>query len=191
MYVKFDSKRNFGKTTAMVEQLKNRSVLTPKEPSGKVYKYLNIWVGNEGFATPENIANAIIGFRVKSSEISENETEGPSVFMYRYSNGKWKALPTRKMGEDDKYMYFESRTPGFSPFAIITGKKAIEYKENSTEATEPPLEPDNRQVEVPESRPMPAVEYKDWSKVSTAIKILVAFMVILLIGIALTEKKNR
>ncbi|MDI9393997.1 MAG: PKD domain-containing protein [Euryarchaeota archaeon] len=193
MYVKFDSKRNFGKTTSIVEELKNRSFLTPKEPSGKVYKYLNIWVGNEGVATPENIANASIGFRVKSSEISENETEGPSVFMYRYSNGKWKALPTRKIGEDGKYMYFESRTPGFSTFAIITGKKAIaiEYNENNTETTVLPLESDNMQVEVPESRPVPAAEYKDWSNVSTAIKILVAFMVILLIGIALTERKNR
>ena len=98
MYVKFDSKRNFGKTTAIVEQLKGRSVLTPKDPSGIVYRYLNIWVGNEGFATPENIANAVIGFRVKRSEITENETEGPSVFMYRYSDGKWNALPTRKTG---------------------------------------------------------------------------------------------
>jgi len=33
MYVKFDSKRNFGKTTAIIEQLKGRSVLTPKDPS--------------------------------------------------------------------------------------------------------------------------------------------------------------
>jgi PGF-pre-PGF domain-containing protein len=193
VYVKFDSKRTLGKTTTIVEQLKGRSVLTPKEPPGKVYKYLNIWVGNEGIAAPENIANAIIGFRVQSSEISENETEGPSVFMYRYSEGKWNALPTRKMGEDSHYTYFESRTPGFSPFAIITGKKAIEYKENETEAAEPPLELsiNSRQAEMPDSWSVPAAEYKDWSEVSTAIKVIVGFMVILLIGIAVTEKKKR
>lgn len=191
MYVKFDSKRNFGKVTTTIEQLINRSVLTPKEPSGKVYKYLNIWVGNEGFATPENIANAIIGFRVKSSEISENETEGPSVFMYRYSDGKWNALPTREIGEDDQYTYFESRTPGFSPFAIITGKKAIELKENETEAEGQALEPSGitRQVEMPDS--WSGIEYKDWSKVSRTIKVIVGFMVVLLIGIAITEKKKR
>lgn len=39
-YVKFDSKKNFGKTTTIVEQLKNRSVLTPIDPSGKVYRYM-------------------------------------------------------------------------------------------------------------------------------------------------------
>ncbi|AKB40009.1 PGF-pre-PGF domain-containing protein [Methanosarcina mazei] len=193
VYVKFDSKRTLGKTTTMIEQLKGRSVLTPKEPPGKVYKYLNIWVGNEGIAAPQNIANAIIGFRVRSTEISKNETEGPSVFMYRYSEGKWNALPTRKMGEDGQYMYFESRTPGFSPFAIITGKKAIEYKENETETEEPlpELLKDSRQAEMPDSWSVPAAEYKDWSGVSTAIKVIVGFLVILLIGIAVTEKKKR
>ncbi|HIH74160.1 MAG TPA: PGF-pre-PGF domain-containing protein, partial [Methanosarcina sp.] len=193
MYVKFDSKRNFGKVTTTVEQLKGRSVLTPKEPSGKVYKYLNIWVGNEGFATRENIANAIIGFRVKRSEITENETEGPTVFMYRYSGGKWNALPTRKMGEDNYYMYFESRTPGFSPFAIITGKKAVEYSEGepeSPESLELPINTRKAGGSETASLPIPMAEDRDWSGASTAIKIFVGFMVIVLIGIAITEKRN-
>ena len=194
IYVKFDSKKNFGKTTAIVEQLKGRSVLTPTDPSGIVYRYLNIWVGNEGFATPENIANAFIGFRVNRAEITENATEGPSVFMYRYSGGKWNALPTRKTGEDGQYMYFESKTPGFSPFAIITGKKAVEYKENeSAESTEPlDLPIGSSQSKVPETSPwsLPATEDKDWSGTSAVIKVLVGFMVILLLGLAVKEKKK-
>lgn len=201
MYVKFDSKRTFGKTTAIVEQLVNRSVLTPKDPPGKVYKYLNIWVGSEGVASSENIANAVIGFRVKSSEIAvsetnetgTNETDAPSVFLYRYSDGKWNALPTRKIGEDSYYTYFESRTPGFSSFAIITGKKAIiESTGNRTEAMEPSLElpVNSRQVDN-NSWSMKMTESKDWSGVSLAIKILVGLMVALLIGIAILEKRNR
>lgn len=194
MYVKFDAKKNFGKTTTIVEQLKNRSVLTPKEPSGKVYRYMNIWVGNEGFATPENIANAIIGFRVNRAEITENETGGPTIFMYRYSDGKWNALPTRKTGEDSQYMYFEARTPGFSPFAIITGKKAVEYKEGESEETAEPLELSiaTRQSEMPEktSLSVPAANDKDWTGTSMAIKVIVGVMVILLIGLAVREKKK-
>ncbi|AKB17623.1 cell surface protein [Methanosarcina sp. WWM596] len=192
MYVKFDSYRNFGETIAIVEQLKSRSVLTPIEPSGKVYTYLNIWVGNKDFATSGNIGNAIVGFRVKRSAISEYEAEKSSVFMYRYSDGKWNALPTRKMGEDNHYMYFESRTPGFSSFSIITGKKAIEYQEKENESAEQPFELsiNSRQVEMPGSGFMPATEHKDWSKVSKAIKVFVGFMVILLIAIAVTEKKR-
>ncbi|MCC4771150.1 PKD domain-containing protein [Methanosarcina sp. DH2] len=194
-YVKFDAKKNFGKTTTIVEQLKNRSVLTPKEPSGKVYRYMNIWVGNEGFATPENIANAIIGFRVNRAEITENKTGGPTIFMYRYSDGKWNALPTRKTGEDSQYMYFEARTPGFSPFAIITGKKAVEYKEGESEETAEPLELSiaTRQSEMPEktSWSVPAADDKDWTGTSMAIKVIVGVMVILLIGLAVREKKKR
>jgi len=192
MYVKFDSKRNIGKVTTIVEQLKGRSVLTPVEPSGKVYKYLNIWVGNEGFANSKNIANAIIGFRVKSTEITESENEGPTVFLYRYSEGKWDALPTRKTGEDSHYMYFESKTPGFSPFAIITGKKAVEYTEN--ESVESGQEfPINSRQEIPNasSWAVSLAKEKDWTGVSTAIKVFVGFMVILLIGIAITEKKKK
>ena len=195
MYVKFDSKRNFGKTTTIIEQLKGRSVLTPKDPSGTVYRYLNIWVGNEGFATSGNIANALIGFRVKRSVITENETQGPSVFMYRYSDGRWNALPTRKTGEDGQYMYFESRTPGFSPFAIITGIKAVEYKENELEESTEPLETSigSRQYKAPETAPwaVPATEDKDWSGTSAIIKGLIGFMVILLIGIAVKEKQKK
>lgn len=92
-------------------------------------------------------------------------------------------------------MYFEARTPGFSPFAIITGKKAVEYKEGEPEETAEPLElPISiRQSEVPEkaSWPAPAAEAKDWSGTSMAIKILVGVMVILLIGLAVKEKKKR
>ncbi|AAM06375.1 PGF-pre-PGF domain-containing protein [Methanosarcina acetivorans] len=128
---------------------KGRSVLTPVEPSGQIYKYLNIWVENEGFASPENIANAIIGFRVKRTEITESENEGPTVFLYRYSERKRNALPTRKTGEDSYYMYFESKTPGFSPFSIITGKKAVEYTEEGSVESEPLALSINSRQEMP------------------------------------------
>ena len=111
--------------------------------------------------------------------------------MYRYSDDKWNALPTRKTGEDDQYMYFESKTPGFSPIAIITGMKAVEYKENESEESTEPLIGSN-QSKVPETVLWPslAAEDKDWSGTSSIIKVLVGFMVILLIGLAVKEKRN-
>ena len=100
-----------------------------------------------------------------------------------------------RQGEDGHYMYFESKTPGFSPFAIITGMKAVEYKENeSKESTEPlDLPIGSSQSKVPETSPwsVPATEDKDWSGTSATIKVLVGFMVILLIGLAVKEKKKR
>ncbi|HII81172.1 MAG TPA: PGF-pre-PGF domain-containing protein, partial [Methanosarcina sp.] len=44
-----------GKTTTIVEELKNKSTLVSGLPSGEVYKFINIWVGNSGYATSKNI----------------------------------------------------------------------------------------------------------------------------------------
>ena len=77
--VEFDAKRTLGKTTTTIEQLKERSVLAPTDPEGKVYKYLNIWVGNSGIAIPENIENATVEFVISKAEIEMNETEEPTL----------------------------------------------------------------------------------------------------------------
>ena len=51
VYLNFDSKKTVGKTTTIVEMLKNKSTLTPDAPEGEVYNYLNIWVGNGGYGS--------------------------------------------------------------------------------------------------------------------------------------------
>jgi len=67
VYVSFDSKKNTGKTTTIVEMLKEKSILASGLPSDSVYKHLNIWVGNSGFATPKNLENAVLCFKVENS----------------------------------------------------------------------------------------------------------------------------
>ncbi len=116
--VEFDAKRTFGKTTTIVEMLKGKSKIVPELPSGVVYKNVNIWVGNEGMGTPENIENTLIGFKVEKSWIMENGIDLPSVTLYRYHDNVWNALQTAMADEDDEYFYFTAETPGFSPFAI-------------------------------------------------------------------------
>lgn len=145
VYVEFDAKRSFGKTTTIIEELKGKSVLTPAGPEGEVYKYLNIWVGNGGVATPENIGNPVIGFKVEKSWLKENEILESSIKLWRYNDDVWNLLLPEKVNEDDEYVYFEAETPGFSPFAI-TGvtqegsgvqKSTLELipKENLTDAS--------------------------------------------------------
>ena len=51
VYVSFDSKKTVGKTTTIVEMLKDKSTLVSELPSDEVYKSLNIWVGNGGYGT--------------------------------------------------------------------------------------------------------------------------------------------
>jgi len=36
-------------------------------PSGGIYKYLNIWAGNSVFGDSNNIANAVINFKVEKT----------------------------------------------------------------------------------------------------------------------------
>ncbi|MCQ1537314.1 PGF-pre-PGF domain-containing protein [Methanosarcina sp. KYL-1] len=61
-YVEFEPKRSLGKVTAIVEMLKGQSKIVPTSPSGEVYRYVNIRVGNRGVADPKNIENAVVGF---------------------------------------------------------------------------------------------------------------------------------
>ena len=121
LYLSFDSKKTAGKTTTIVEMLKGKSTLVTGLPSGEVYKYLNIWVGNGGFGDSNNIANAVINFKVEKSWIQDGNIDKSSITLNRYSDKKWNQLSTNLSGEDDKYLYFTAKTPGFSSFAI-TGK---------------------------------------------------------------------
>ncbi|AKB81650.1 hypothetical protein MSBR3_1072 [Methanosarcina barkeri 3] len=121
MYLSFDSKKTNGKTTTIVEMLKGKSTLVTELPSGEVYKYLNIWVGNVGFGNSNNIVNAVINFKVEKTWIQDKNIDKSSITLNRYNDTKWSQLSTNLLGEDDKYLYFTAKTLGFSPFAI-TGK---------------------------------------------------------------------
>jgi len=101
--------------------LKGKSTLVSELPSDEIYKYLNIWVGNGGFGDSNNIANAVINFKVEKSWIQDKKIDPSSIILNRYNDKKWNQLPTSLLKEDDKYLYFTAKTPGFSPFAI-TGK---------------------------------------------------------------------
>jgi PGF-pre-PGF domain-containing protein len=130
--VGFDSKKTAGKITTIVEMLKNQSTLTSDTPTGEVYNYLNIWVGNSGYATEKNIGNATVCFKVEKSWIQDKNIDQSSIILHRYSEKKWDPLPTSQFGEDDRYLYFTAETPGFSPFAI-TGKIAAKGFGNETQ----------------------------------------------------------
>jgi len=118
-YIEFDPKKTVGKTTTIVETLKGKSTLVTELPSGKVYENTNIWVGNEGTASPENIENAVVGFKVEKTWINSNEVDSSSVKLWKFEDGNWVELPTSQTDEDDNYIYYEAATPGFASFSIM------------------------------------------------------------------------
>lgn len=129
VYIGFNSKNTNGKTTTIVEMLKRKSTLVSGIPSGKINNYFNIWVGNNGFATPNNIENAVICFKIEKSWIQDKMINQSSIILNWYNDKKWDSLPTSQSGEDDNYLYFTAQTSGFSQFAI-TGNTIA--KENMT-----------------------------------------------------------
>ena len=190
-FVEFDAKKTLGKTTTIIEQLKGRSVLAPVEPGGTVYRYVNIWVGNKGFASPGNIENAVIGFRISKADIPVNETENSTVFLQRYSNGEWNALDTQKTGEDDRYIYFQARTPGFSPFAITFGRTTATEPEAVNESVKgiPVSSAGNNSTEESENLfTRGLISEEDWPGLSSAIGFFIGLMLVLFIGLAVREK---
>jgi len=120
-YVEFDAKKTLGKVTTIVEMLKGQSKLVSSLPEGTVYKNVNIWVGSGGIANSDNIENAVIGFRVEKAWLEINGADDASLALWYYDN-VWNKLETKKVSEDDTYIYFEAKTLSFGHFVIVESK---------------------------------------------------------------------
>ena len=117
-FVQFNALKNSGQISTTIEVLKDRSTFVTSGAPGLVYQYMSIWVGKAGFATSENIDKPVIGFRVEKDWMEENSVSSGDIHLYRYSDDSWNKLETEIVSDHDNYVYFESQTPGFSPFAI-------------------------------------------------------------------------
>jgi PGF-pre-PGF domain-containing protein len=124
VYVGLDPKKTAGKTTTIAEMLKGRSTLVIGQPSGEIYKFINLWVGNSGFATSKNIENPVVCFKVEKAWIKDKKIHRSSITLNRYCDKKWEKLSTDVSGEDEKYVYFTSKTSEFSYFAISGNTEA-------------------------------------------------------------------
>ena len=122
-YIEFDAKKTLGKITTTVEMLKTKSVLVSDLPEGKVYKNMNVWMGTGGVANSENLENAVVCFKVKKSWLDKSNAEPASIALWRYDN-EWNKLETKPVNEDDLYVYFEGKTPGFRNFVIVADKES-------------------------------------------------------------------
>jgi len=136
---------------------------------------MNILVGDD-YATDKNIANAVIRIKVAKSWIAENDIDGSTIMLHRYSKGKWNQLVTKWVHEDVEYLHLEAETPGFSPFAV-TGKTMGESGGEDIIA-EPAVTAEKTTATTPtEEKGMPGFS-------------LFAGVLVLLIAVQLLRKKN-
>jgi PGF-pre-PGF domain-containing protein len=117
LFIEYDAERTFLKATSTVEELKNKSVFIPKLPLGRIYKQVNIRIEDKGGELSTSLKNGLIGFRVEKAWIHDKNVRESMLVLQRY-NKSWELLYTEKVGEDINYIYFRSKTPGFSSFAI-------------------------------------------------------------------------
>ena len=117
-HINFTALNSAGTVAAKIEILNNTSTLVSTPPPHEVFKNLNIWVGNFGWATEKNMAGTTVSFMVERSWVIDNDISESSIAFYRYSDDNWDELVTRKTGEDSEFLYFEADVPGFSPFAV-------------------------------------------------------------------------
>jgi PGF-pre-PGF domain-containing protein len=154
-YINFTGYKTAGTIPAKVDMLNHTSSLVNYAPLDIVYKNLNIWVGNKGWANSKNIGNATISFNLEKSWINENNIDRSTIKMKRYYNGKWNILETTLIDQDVKYLYFESKIAGFSSF-VITGKQG--YTGEPDEPGEEGIEDDKPVAVVTETLNITSVE---------------------------------
>ncbi len=116
--------------------LKGQSKLVSSLPAGTVYKNVNIWVGSGGIANSDNIENAVVGFRVEKTWLEKCGADATSLALWNYDKA-WSKLETQKVGEDSTYVFFDAKTPGFGPFAIVVPDENIEVKPSDSAASTP------------------------------------------------------
>ncbi len=151
-YVEFDARKTLGRITTIAEMLKGQSKLVSSLPEGTVYKNVNIWVGSGGIANSDNFENAVIGFRVNKTWLEENKVDMDSLSLWYY-NDSWSELKTMKIDEEnDTYVYFEARTPGFGPFVIVAPNEE-EEEAGSIDVEPVPTETSEDDVESEPEKP--------------------------------------
>ena len=129
MFVNITGNTTIDIITASGEVLKGTSTLVKTPPEGLVYKNINIWVGTSGFATPRNIKEAFIKFRVDNNWMSAKNVTSSDIVLVKWNGDSWIELETRVLSKDDTNTFFEGKTIAFSPFAITAkgvGVKSID-----------------------------------------------------------------
>ncbi len=119
MFVNITGNTNAGLINTALELLKGRSTLVNVTAPGVVYKNFNVWVGTSGFVSTKNIKEAVIGFRVMNSWLSDNGIGATDIRLVRWDGTRWVQLETTQTSKDSTYTCFEGKTTAFSNLAIV------------------------------------------------------------------------
>lgn len=173
-YIQFIGLKDSGIIPARVEMINEKCTLVDSHPSGVLYYYVGITVGNVGWASSETIKDSRIGFKVAKDWIVTENIDISTIAMYRYEGNTWAKLYTDQIDEDEDYLYFDSATPSFSLFSI----SAQRIKE-SVQITESEVSPKTGEVDIAET-PFSTMEPKFRGVGGVSIALVLLSLLILL-----------
>jgi len=111
--------KTYGLVAAKIEVLHGQpGSITTDPPAGKIYKYVNVYVGTSGWSE-DKFSSSVINFQIPASWFEENNIDPASVTLHRHNNGEWKSLATTLTGQAGGHYQYSSPTPGFSTFMIL------------------------------------------------------------------------
>ena len=133
VYINLTTKNTRYSVPVRIEVLSDTSTFVNMPVGGTIYRNLNIWIGNEGFATSANIQEASIVFGVEEQWLTEHGIDPSHIVLMHYDmdSDSWEPLSTEMIDSDATHIYYRATTLSFSPFAIV----AIE--EESTKNSDP------------------------------------------------------
>jgi PGF-pre-PGF domain-containing protein len=112
--IDFKSKVTQKNVKLTIESLNAPSREAKSVNEGLVYEYNNIHINLDD----ENIEKAVVRFKVRRDWIIKNNIS--TMQLQQYIHDEWAIIPTKKISQDAKFLFYEVYVPSFSlPFAIV------------------------------------------------------------------------
>jgi len=65
----------------------------------------------------ENVERVVIMFSIDKGVVEEKKVDEKTIVLGRFFENRWEKLPTTKIAEDERFLYFKAEAPGLSHFA--------------------------------------------------------------------------
>ena len=165
-HIQFTGLTGAGKVAAKVEILNHTSTIVKKDAPNIVFKNLNVWIGNMGYFSNNNIKDPTITFIVDRSWVRDNDIILNTISFYSYNDRTriWEKMSTQKIGEDSTSYLFKASLPirgSLGPMAI-SGKDLV-YVPTHVPTSKPVITPTQSVTDQPTPEITPTTIPVTWT----------------------------
>ncbi len=181
-YINLTGIASSGKIAAKVETLNHTSSLVDIPAPDIVFKNLNVWAGNMGWFSENNVKNPTIMFMVDRTWVTNNDIKLNTITFYSYNDGtaNWEKMSTQKISEDSGSYYFKASLPirgTLGPMAISGGSSSASVHFSPT--IKPTITPQSTPEIVPGATPVTWTGI--WKEEVPGFQVLMALFVLIVL----------